>query len=105
MKNKIGMFSKMLPVSLIAMALLIVCTNAVPASTPESSQESLDEILLISVDEAKAKLDQGRQITFIDVWRKDSFDELHIAGAISIPLSEIKDNLSKLPSGAYIITY
>jgi hypothetical protein len=71
------------------------------------------EIPRISVEEVKAKLDAGSNIVIVDSRHEMSYDSNHIAGAISIPLSdmsslsseEITQRYSDLHLYDEIITY
>ena len=47
------------------------------------------EILRIRVEDVKAKLDAGSNIVIVDSRTKMAYDRNHIAGAISIPLSDL----------------
>ena len=59
----------------------------------------------ISVDEAKALLDKRERLTFIDVREKSQYDDLHIKGAISIPLGVLPSRLADVPRTDRVILY
>ena len=59
----------------------------------------------ISVDEAKALLDGNQRITFIDVREKPQYDDLHIKGAISIPLNVLPARLAEVSRTAFLVLY
>ncbi len=42
---------------------------------------------------------------FVDVRGKEAYDQQHIPGALSIPLSNLADQTFELPKNAWIITY
>ncbi len=65
------------------------------------------EIPRISVQELKKMIDQGAEVTIIDVQPKAIYDKGHIKGAVSIPWkSQIAlDDVWSLPSGKPIVTY
>ena len=69
--------ARWLAASLVAVALLWVAPA--PADDPEVPEK------YVSVDQAKAMLEQKKPMTFIDVRPKDQFDELHIRGARNVP--------------------
>lgn len=46
-----------------------------------------------------------REVIVIDVRPREEFEAGHIAGAISIPLSRLKQRLSRLPKGKQIVAY
>ncbi len=54
---------------------------------PTASAEST-EVAFISSEELKHRLDLGEAIVVADVRRKDSFDKLHLAGALSMPMND-----------------
>jgi rhodanese-related sulfurtransferase len=72
-----------------------------------------NEVTGISVGDVKAKLEAGSNIVIVDSRAKTAYDTNHIAGAISIPLSdmsplspeEITQRYSDLHSYDEILTY
>jgi 3-mercaptopyruvate sulfurtransferase SseA len=87
---------------LLAILLFVSCAG-----------EKAPTILRIGVDTVKAKLDAGSNIVIVDTRDQDAYDGNHIAGAISIPLSdmsslspkEIAQHYSDLHLYDEIITY
>jgi phage shock protein E len=64
-------------------------------------------IKLITGDEAKARLDRGEEIIFVDVRTIYEYEEMRIPGSILIPLEE-RDELVPLllpDKTAYIVVY
>jgi rhodanese-related sulfurtransferase len=59
----------------------------------------------ISVDQAKALLDKRERITFVDVREKSQYDDLHIKGAINIPLGVLPGRLAEVPRTDRVILY
>ena len=51
----------------------------------------------IDIDELVRVRDAG-EIVLIDVRRRDEYEELHVPGAVLIPLDELPDRLAELPS-------
>jgi len=84
--------------------------QAYPNQTPTQEQADLPlteaDVPRITVEEAKAAVDSGNAI-IVDVRNAESFAENHIAGAISIPLTNIENNPadSGLDKDQWIITY
>ena len=84
--------------------------QAYPNQTPTQEQADLPlteaDVPRITVEEAKAAVDGGKAI-IVDVRNAESFAENHIAGAISIPLTNIENNPadSSLDKDQWIITY
>jgi hypothetical protein len=58
----------------------------------------------ISLEEAKGKLDSG-QAVLIDVRSKESYDQAHAGGALSIPEEKMDARLSELPRDQLLILY
>jgi 3-mercaptopyruvate sulfurtransferase SseA len=77
-------------------------------STPTTQSIPLSEadVPRITVEEAKAALESGAAVV-VDVRSKTAYDAQHIAGAISIPFTEIQANPTglKLEKDQWIITY
>jgi 3-mercaptopyruvate sulfurtransferase SseA len=77
-----------------------------PAFTAENLPQSEADVPRISVEEAKAAFENNEAI-IVDVRRSDYFESSHIAGAISVPLSDIEQNSTSVPLNKeqWIITY
>ena len=58
---------------------------------------SAGEFKEIPVDEAYDIFISDKDYLFIDVRSKESYEKSHIKGAINIPVSDIKENLDKIP--------
>ncbi len=63
------------------------------------------EVPRLSPDEVKEKLDSGADVVIVDVRSREAYDEGHIKGAISIPLSEVESRYNELPEDKEIIIY
>ena len=59
----------------------------------------------ISVDEAKAVLDRRQPLTFIDVREKAQYDDLHIKGAINVPLGVMPARLADVSRKDFLVLY
>jgi 3-mercaptopyruvate sulfurtransferase SseA len=70
-----------------------------PAGNPEVPEK------YVSVDEAKAALDKRQPITFIDVREKAQYDDLHIRGAINIPLGTLPARLAEISRSDFLVLY
>jgi len=86
-------------VTILLLAAAMAWAAPAPAGNPEVPEE------FISVDEAKALLDRRQRITFIDVREKTQFDDLHIKGAISIPLGTLPARLAEISRTEFIALY
>ena len=84
--------------------------QAYPNLTPTQGQAVLPlteaDVPRITVEDAKAAVDGGEAV-IVDVRSAESFAAGHIAGAISIPLTEFETNISNiaLEKDQWIITY
>lgn len=97
----------------LANAQLKVPQQAAPAPPPvqiaqpvpqEQPLPPLESARRIERD-AAIKLVKEKKAVFVDVRGKDSYDAGHIAGAISIPGTDLIARLKELPPGKMIITY
>jgi len=109
----------LLPVLLLVVGVLLLVggslfyllnrPEAAPAvmHTPATVVESdipYPDVVRISVEETKARLDAGTAV-ILDVRSLDDFETLHMANAVSIPLTELPDRYTELPQDAEILTY
>jgi len=88
---------RLLTACLVAIAVFWV--SPAPADDPEVPEK------YVSVDEANALLEQKKPVTFIDVRPKEQFDELHIRGARSLPLTELPGRLASLSKQDLLVLY
>jgi len=86
-------------VTILLLASAMAWTAPAPAGNPEVPEK------LISVDEAKSLLDRRQRITFIDVRDKAQYDDLHIKGAINIPLGVLPARLAEISRTDVIVLY
>jgi rhodanese-related sulfurtransferase len=86
-------------VLITAVAAAILLVGAAPAAIPEAP------INFIKVDELKALLDQGRRADLIDVRHWDSYVEMHIKGARSMPLRVIEERAPKEISKTGLVVF
>ena len=117
MKKKRQQKQRNLPVVLLVTAgILLVLASALlfqnqtsppPSQVPDSGgheEESYPEIARVSVEDAKAALDTGTAI-FVDVRGDQAYAAAHVAGSVSLPLTEIETRLAELDPKQWIITY
>jgi rhodanese-related sulfurtransferase len=85
------------------LALLITASilllGAAPAAPPDAP------VNFIKVDELKALVDQGRRIDLIDVRHWDSYVEMHIKGARSMPLRAIEARANEISQTGLVVFY
>jgi hypothetical protein len=63
------------------------------------------EVPRITLDELKSKFDRKADVIIVDARGKDSFEQEHIRGAISIPLDEVEERHKELPKDKEIVFY
>ena len=78
-------------------------TSSAPALVL-SGEPSLESAKRIARDEA-IKMVKENKAVWVDVRTRESFNEGHIAGAISVPETELKARIKDLPKNKYLITY
>jgi rhodanese-related sulfurtransferase len=76
---------------------------AVQASTP-TADDDLAKARRISREEAMKLVKAGKAV-YIDVRSLESYDDGHLPGAKSIPLSQLQSRLKDLPVKKFLITY
>jgi rhodanese-related sulfurtransferase len=74
-------------------------------AAPGSSPTTVDEVPRITVRELNSRLDAGHDVTVVDTRAPANYDEEHLPGALSIPLSEIEERGSELPRTGLIVLY
>ena len=84
----------------------VVDPPAVPQSERPEENLPFPDVPRIALDEAAAGQAHGEAI-FVDVWDPADYAESHIAGALSIPLTDtaLDPAYQELPEDAEIITY
>lgn len=85
-------------------ALLAVL--ALTAVTPAvgTAADAAAEAPRVTAAEVKRLVEKGEAL-IVDVRGKDSYDQEHAEGAISIPVSEIEARLKELPKNKLIAAY
>ncbi|MFC1953147.1 rhodanese-like domain-containing protein [Chloroflexota bacterium] len=63
------------------------------------------EIPRIDVREVKEKLDSGFNLVIVDTRSKAEYEQMHIAGAVSVPLAEIAEGYTWLKDYEEVIAY
>ncbi len=69
------------------------------------SQAGALEVPRMTLEELKSKLDQNAGVIVVDARGKNSFEQEHIKGAISIPEGEVEARYQELPMDKEIIFY
>jgi len=86
-----------LAATVVAASILLL--GAAPAAPPDAP------ISFIKVDELKGLLDQGRRVDLIDVRHWESYVEMHIKGARSMPLRVIEARAPKEISKTGLVVF
>jgi hypothetical protein len=106
-KKRNRMKSRLRIISVLLALLLLVACQRVGAS--QNSNVSLpataEDVPRIRVKELKALLDAGEEVIVADARSLSSYEESHIAGALSLPLIEVDDRYKELPKDAKIVFY
>ena len=107
MKRKFYCLTIVLALALSACSAVIpaavpTVTPTIPANLPQTEAD----VPRITAQEAKAAVDSGKAV-IIDVRATESFLENHIAGAVSIPLTQIEGNPARVTfdKTKWLITY
>ncbi|MGG0791432.1 metalloregulator ArsR/SmtB family transcription factor [Peribacillus simplex] len=58
----------------------------------------------ISLSELKDRMDKG-EVILLDVRPMEEYEEAHIPGAVSMPIEELSEKLSTLPSNCDVVAY
>jgi predicted sulfurtransferase len=74
------------------------------ATSSTGAGDQLAAVRRISRQDAMKMMKQKKAV-YVDVRSKESYDQGHLPGAISIPLSELESRFKDLPRGKFLITY
>lgn len=58
----------------------------------------------VTLSELKDRMEKG-EVLLLDVRPKEEYDEAHIPGAVSIPIEELREKLSSLPTNCDVVAY
>ena len=83
--------------TLVAAGVLLL--GAAPGAPPEPPAN------FIKVDELKKLLDDGARADLIDVRHWDSYVEMHIKGARSMPLRSVESRSNELSKAGLVVFY
>ena len=89
---------------LTAVVLLAGCRSAALTAI-EPAPTTADEVPRITVEDLKVRLDAGKKVVVVDTRSRQSYDNRHIAGAVSIPPSELAERYAELPRGVELVLY
>ena len=86
-----------LVVAVVAGSVLLL--GAAPAAPPDAP------VNFIEVDELKTLIDQGRRVDLIDVRHWESYVEMHIKGARSMPLRSVERRAAEISRTGLVVFY
>jgi rhodanese-related sulfurtransferase len=81
------------------LAAAVLLGAAAPAAPPDYP------VRFIASTELKTRLDRGETVEIIDVRSRPEYEELHIRGARSIPLSVIRERAREVGQSAPVVLY
>lgn len=81
--------------------LALVLTLAACQARPRTQ----DQVPRMALSVLRNRLDAGEDIVVADARSLGEYRQLHIPGAISIPLSELEARMDELPRGETIVFY
>jgi 3-mercaptopyruvate sulfurtransferase SseA len=87
------------PLAVLLAATAMLWAAPAPAGDPEVPEK------YVSVDEAKALADKRQRVVFVDVRKKPQYDDLHIKGAINVPLDSMRGRLRDIPRKDFVVLY
>ena len=83
----------------------LMTTTTLPATEEGSPPTSISQVPRINPQELKERLDAGEDVIVVDARKLEFYERHHIAGALSIPLSEIMDRQGELSKEKKIVFY
>jgi len=95
--------SLLIPIG-VAVVILAVIIGVLLSLENQPADIPYPDVSRISVKETQRKLAAG-DILLVDVRSKTSYDNQHIAGAVSIPEEEVGARLGELPLDQEIVLY
>jgi len=63
------------------------------------------EILRLTAQEVKARLDRGDALILVDVRKESVHARAHIRGAICLPVTDVESRLDQLPPANLLVFY
>lgn len=90
-------------VLLLAAGVLVSLAHRSDRNNPETTIDPTDGVARVSLEDAHIAYQQGTAV-LVDVRSSASFENAHIPGSISIPLSEVPASVGELDPGDWIIT-
>ncbi len=75
-----------------------------PSPTANADKPTRADVPRVDVGEAKIRAEAGEAI-LVDVRTRATYEQQHIAGALSMPSAEVPERYAELPAGKLIIFY
>lgn len=92
------------PAIIILVVGIGLIAAAVILQNSGSPGSAVSDIPRVSLSEAKQAYDSGQAI-IVDVRSESAYQELHAAGAISIPYEDLQSRMNEMNPGQWVITY
>ena len=96
---------RMKTLTVLLIGTIVLSTIACSGGEKVIPTPSLHEIPRISPAEVKAKLDASSNLVIVDTRSKKLYQQVHIVGAISMPLEEVSQRYAELRGYNEILTY
>jgi 3-mercaptopyruvate sulfurtransferase SseA len=83
-------------------------SHADPSKYPQFAQQELPKDIkptFITVDQLVKEIENGAKPLIVDVRSAAEFDEAHILGAMSAPLANFRDHMTRIPRDRLTILY
>ncbi len=91
---------------LLGMLLSRSSAHADPSKYPQFAQQSPPaNVLFVSVDDLAKDIREGKKPLIIDVRSEEEYREVHIASAVSRPLTDFDAMVQKIPKDQLVILY
>jgi len=90
---------------LVAMALLVALAGCGTTIDKQSAPTTLDDVPRITPREVKELIDGDEELVIVDTRSLEQYNAGHIAGAVSLPVSEIAARHEELPKDRLIVLY
>ena len=94
-------------ISIFLLLGVLIVTSCSPkeSGTELPSSTYLPEVPRIGVEEVRAKLDADSNIVIVDSRSRAIYDQSHVAGAISIPITTMAEPYNSLNGSDEIVIY
>ncbi|MBM2802581.1 MAG: Cytochrome c oxidase subunit CcoP [Deltaproteobacteria bacterium] len=89
-------------IGLVALASVFLWVMAMPLAQAGHDDEYIETV---PAERIKKLLDGGEKIVFVDLRPSGDFQKARLAGALSIPISELSKRLGEIPKAGRVVLY